>query len=110
MNPIIHSITNRKGIIFYYTKQNKGHFGIPKVIVCLTKIISNPINDYNGDFGMTQYSFGIKIQSKNEGDKIIKYLLSEEFFKIYDACRWINCSDMLDPKFFKKFKKNFYKY
>ena len=108
MNPIIHSITNRKGIIFYYAKINKGHFGIPKVIVCLTKNISNPINDYKGEFGMTQYSIGIKIKNKNEGDQIIKYLLSPEFFEIYDACRWYNSSDVLDPKFFKNLKKQFY--
>ena len=33
---------------------NKGHFGI-------SKVMDNAINDYNGNYGMTQDSFGIII-------------------------------------------------
>ena len=102
-NVVIHSITKNKGIIYYRAKTIKdGFFGIGKVIVCLTKNIVNPINDYQGLYAFTQYCVGIRINDKEEGERIINLLESKEFREVIDGCRWSNSSDMLDAELFKR--------
>lgn len=102
-NIIIHSITRNKGIIYYKARVIKdGFFGVGKVIVCLTKNIVNPINDYQGLYGFTQYCIGIRIKNRKEGERIIGLIENKEFQKIIDSCRWSNSSDMLDAELFKR--------
>jgi hypothetical protein len=66
-------------------------------------------NDFNGDFGMTEYSFGIPIYSKKEGDNIVKAIKTEKFGEIIKSTKWTT-SPQTDYKMFRYFKKDFYKY
>jgi hypothetical protein len=101
-------LTPKSGIRYMYSKlNNKGHFGIKKIIIGETGI-DNAINDYEGKYGMTQDSFAILIDSKEEGDNILKVLLSSEFKKILkESCSWSNFR--IDWRLFLNFKKTFYK-
>jgi hypothetical protein len=75
-------LTPKNGIRYMYSKiNNKGHFGVSKIIIGETGM-DNAINDWDGKYGMTQDSFGIIIDSKEEGDKILGALKTEEFKKI----------------------------
>ena len=57
---------------------------------------------------MTQDSFAIIIDSKEEGDNILKVLISQEFKKILkESCSWSNFR--IDWRLFLNFKKSFYK-
>jgi 16S rRNA G966 N2-methylase RsmD len=100
-------LTPQKGIRYMYSKvNNKGHFGISKVIIGETGM-HNAINDYEGKYGMTQDAFGIVISTKEEGDAIIKFIKTPGFIKlIKEACSWSNFR--IDWRLFVNFKKTFY--
>jgi hypothetical protein len=102
-------LTPKNGIRYMYSKiNNKGHFGVSKIIIGETGM-DNAINDWDGKYGMTQDSFGIIIDSKEEGDKILCALKTEEFKKIIKiACSWSNFR--IDWRLFLNFKQDFYKY
>lgn len=119
--PIIHTMT-RKGNGLRYSKdgclskkRNKthrtipstDHFGIPKVILNFNEILY-PYNDYKGEYGLSQLSFGIQIDSKADGDKIIKGLNSPIFKEIVKATKW--GSFQTDWRMFRYFRKDFYDY
>jgi hypothetical protein len=109
-HPIVHSI-NGNGLVFWFTDdKTKGHFGIPKVILNLNEIqYSYPEqNDYTGKYGMSQLSFGIPIRNEKEGKDILKAIETEEFKEMIKATKW--ATFQTEPKMFKYFKPNFYKY
>ena len=102
-------LTPKNGIRYMYSKiNNKGHFGVSKIIIGETGM-DNAINDLGGKYGMTQDSFGIIINSKEEGKKILSVIKSDEFKKLIKiACSWSNFR--IDLRLFINFKKDFYKY
>ena len=106
--PIVHSIT-RKGIGCRYSNTNeKGHFGIPKVILNFNRnqYSFKYQNDYEGKFGMSQISFGLPISSKEEGDLILKAIQTPTFKKIIAGTKW--GTFQTDYRMFRYFKKDWY--
>jgi len=102
--PLIHS-TPQNGIRYMYSSRNdKGHFGISKVTFGDSGIY-NAIIDLEGNYGMTQHSMAIEIRNKSEGEKLKKYLESDEFNDILSACSWSNYQ--IDWRLFTYFKKDF---
>jgi hypothetical protein len=101
-------LTPKSGIRYMYSKvNNKGHFGIMKIIIGETGF-DNAINDYEGKYGMTQDAFAIIINSKEEGDEMLKVIKSCAFKKIIkESCSWSNFR--IDWRLFVNFKKTFYK-
>ena len=57
---------------------------------------------------MSNYSFGIPITSKKQGDDIVKAINSEGFNRLISATKW--SSGFTDHNMFKYFKPDFYKY
>ena len=102
----IHS-TPKKGIRYYYSNcNNKGHFGISKVIFGESGIY-NSIVDKDGIYGMTQHA--IAISDTIENLELIKSILDSKEFKIItDACSWSNYA--IDWRMFLSFKKDFWKF
>ena len=95
------------GIRYMYSSRNdNGHFGIPKVIFGDSGI-NDVIIDLNGEYGMTNHAMAIEISTKKEGVELKKYLLSENFKKILNAFSWSNFQ--IDWRLFTYFKKDFYK-
>jgi hypothetical protein len=82
-------------------------FGIPKVILNFNEQLY-PYNDYKGEYALSQISFGIRIKSKEEGDRIIKGLNSPVFKEIVAATKW--GSFQTDWRMFRYFRRDFYKY
>jgi tRNA1(Val) A37 N6-methylase TrmN6 len=108
--PVVHSIT-KEGITYWYSNDNtKGHFGVPKVILNFNEnqYSHKEQNDYKGEYGMSQISFGIPIKSKKEGDEILKAIDSDAFKKIIAATKW--GAFQTDYRMFKYFKKDFFKH
>jgi len=104
--PLIHS-TPKTGIRYKYSSiNNKGHFGISKIIFGEAGI-NDVVIDLNGDYGMTQGSIGIKITDLNEGLNIKSALLSKQFKEFLDACNWGNFR--IDWRLFTYLKKDFWK-
>jgi adenine-specific DNA-methyltransferase len=105
--PVVHSI-NQDGMVFWYTDdKTKGHFGKPKVLLNFNEQ-QYPVNDYEGKYGMSQITFGIPINSKKQGDDIIKAINTDEFKEIIKATKW--AAFQTDWRMFKYLKPDFYKY
>ncbi len=103
---LVHS-TPKSGIRYMYSsRDDKGHFGISKVIFGETGIC-NAVIDLEGKYGMTQGAMAIEVRNKLDGEKLKKYLESDEFNNILSACSWSNYR--IDWRLFTFFKKDFWK-
>jgi hypothetical protein len=104
--PCIHS-TPKSGIRYMYSKVNdKGHFGVSKVIFGDSGIY-NPVIDMDGKYGMTQHAMGIEIVNESEATQLSKALTSEQMKILIDSCLF--SSYAIDWNIFKDMKKNFWK-
>ena len=104
--PLVHT-TPKKGNRFLYSSLNdKGHFGISKIIFGDSGIY-DVIIDMSGDYGMTQHARGIKVDSLEEAENIKKALLSKKFKLFIESVMWSNYQ--LDPNLLYFFKKDFWK-
>ena len=106
--PCVYMNTKEKGMQFWYSKTNKnGHFGKKKVIISENGGFLGIYNDYKGEYGLTQFMFGITINSKKEGEQLSKSIQSEEFKEIWKATQWM--SNHREWRTFKYFRKDFWK-
>lgn len=72
--------------LWYSSKNNNGHFDIPKVIWSNGRVISvGTIADKNGDYGLTQFSYAI-VDSVENLDNIKKAMDSSKFRKVMELC------------------------
>lgn len=103
---LIHS-TPKKGTRYMYSSRNdKGHFGVSKVIFGESGI-GDVIIDINGEYGMTQCAMAIKIKDVEEGEVIKQVLLSEKFNGFLKTVMWSNFR--IDWRLFSYLKKDFWK-
>tara|TARA_R110000851_G_scaffold97844_1_gene211802 strand:- start:318 stop:1562 length:1245 start_codon:yes stop_codon:yes gene_type:complete len=104
--PLLHS-TTKKGNRFYYSSlNNKGHFGVSKVIFG-TSGINDVIIDIKGEYGMTEESMALPIRDYKDGLIAKEYLMSEKFKNILSACSWSNFR--IDWRMFTYFKEGFWR-
>ena len=104
--PIIHNMTKEYGNGYVYSNENKGHFGIKKVVLSFGEF-QYPYNDYDGKYGMSQICYGLEIKSKEEGNNICKAINSDSFKDILKYTKW--STFQTDWRMFKYFKKDFWK-
>ena len=105
--PCVHS-TPKSGIRFMYSKiNNKGHFGIKKVIFGESGI-DNAIFDKNGEYGITNGGFALEFKDNIDGYNLLK-LKDNTYFKniLKNSLTW--SSFRIDWNIFKEFKKDFWK-
>jgi hypothetical protein len=106
--PCVYMMTKSTPLSLFWSNNNqKGHFKIPKVIVNLQGATLCCLIDDKGEYGMTQWTFGIKIDSKEDGEKIKAALMSDKFNKIWKATQWLSMTR--EWRIFKSFKKDFWK-
>jgi hypothetical protein len=102
---VMNSMT-QKGIVAIYADADKGHFGVPKVILSVGRN-QYPYNDYKGEYGLSDSVFGIPITSKEEGDLIVRAINTDRFKELIKATKW--GTFQTEYKMFKYFKPDFYK-
>ena len=104
--PLIHS-TPKKGTRYCYSSMNdKGHFGVPKIIFGESGI-NNPIIDVDGKYGMTQGAMALPILDYEDGVLASKFLTSGKFQRTLKACSWSNFR--IDWQLFTYFKEGFWR-
>jgi hypothetical protein len=107
--PVVHTI-NKSGLgIKYFDKlqeKDTTHFGVAKVLLNQNEL-QYPYNDFKGEYGMSQLTFGIPISSEEEGDEIIKFLNSNKGKRLIASTKWNTY--YTDYGMFKSFKKDWYK-
>lgn len=109
-HPVVHTI-NQQGLgIKYFDSQQDPevniHHGVPKVLLNQNEL-QYPYNDYKGEYGMSQLTFGIPISSKKQGDAIVAYLNSDAGKRMIAATKWNTY--YTDYSMFNYFRKDFYK-
>ena len=104
--PIIHNMT-QKGLGYVYSSEDKGQFNNPKVILSFGRH-QYPYNDWKSEFGMSQICYGLPINSKEEGEYIVKAINTNLFKEILKYTKW--STFQTDWRMFKYFKKDFYEY
>src|SRR5210317_690221 len=104
--PCIHS-TPKKGIRYMYSSvNNKGLFGVSKVIFGESGIY-NSVIDIDGMYGMTHGAMAIKVCNLEEATFIKEAIESEKFNKLIKSCMY--SSFRIEWNLFKYFKKDFWK-
>ena len=103
--PCIHS-TPQTGVRYMYSNVNdKGHFGISKVIIGEAGI-NDIIVDMDGQYGLTNGAMGIEVSNIEEATNIQNALKSTLFKKILIGCLF--SSYRIDWNLFKEFKHDFW--
>jgi hypothetical protein len=106
--PCVSNVTKSEDTKLLYSNINtNGHFGVPKLICGSASSGTNYFIDVNGDYGITQFSFGIIDEPMNL-NLIKKVMKSEIFQKIIKSIP--NNSNAVNYKVLKTFKKDFWKY
>lgn len=101
---VVHSTAGGRNIK-YSDRQDRGHFGVSKLIIGESGV-GDPIIDMEGNFAMTQGAMGLHISSKNEGEKMLEALQSEKMEKVLIACQWSGFR--LDPKMIQQLRQDWY--
>jgi hypothetical protein len=89
--PVVHTMTAR-GLGLWYSNTNTrgtgaGHFGVPKVILNFNEKLY-PYLDWDGEYGMGQFSFGLPVSSVVQGEAIVRALVSPRFRAVIKATKW----------------------
>lgn len=104
--PLLHSTTKKGNKFWYSSKNDKGHFGISKVIFGDSGI-NDVVIDIDGEFGMTQHAMALPVDNHEDALSAKQYLMSEKFSNILDACSWSNFQ--IDWRMFTYFKEGFWR-
>lgn len=103
--PVMNSMT-LKGNALLYADADKGHFGVPKVILSVGRN-QYPYNDFKGEYGLSDSVFGIPIQSNEEGEQIVQAINSDMFKNILKATKW--GTYQTEHRMFKYIRPDFWK-
>ena len=106
--PVVHTMTARGLGIWYSntaTRGAAGHFGAAKVILNFNEKLY-PYLDWDGEYGMGQFSFGLPVSSVAQGDAIVRALISPRFRALVKATKW--GAYQTDRRMFEYFREGFY--
>ena len=104
--PIAYTMNYKDGMVLWYSSRNdRGHFGVPKVICSLGGECVHAYNDYDGKYGISNFCFGIPVSSKNEAIKMTNFINSEWFKQFIKDTKWAKETEW---RMFNYFKKDFY--
>ena len=108
--PCVYSILKNGTINLLYSNEDKGHFGVKKIIFGNG---ANPtfILDKKGEYGMTQFSFGVLIDTIEEMESFDKVIKSGKLDFITKATKFVstNGNPVFYPKILPLLKKDFWK-
>lgn len=105
--PVVHTMT-RKGLGLWYSNTNtRGHFGVAKVILNFNEKLY-PYLDLSGDYGMGQFSFGLPVSSAEDGEAMVRALVSPQFRAMIKATKW--GAYQTDRRMFEYFKPGWWIY
>lgn len=103
--PVVHSTTGDRPTLKFSSRNDKGHFGIPKVIFGESGV-GIPILDEDGKYGMTQGAIGLPINNKEHGEKLIEALTSDLFGEVLNACTWSGYR--IEHRLFRNFRADWH--
>ena len=109
--PCVYSIKSGGILNLKWSKINtKGHFGVSKII-CGNGANPTFIKDFEGNYGMTQWAFGIIDDDIDNLSNIFSCLNSQGIKEVTRATKFVstNGNPIIYPKIISLFKKDFWK-
>jgi hypothetical protein len=103
---LVHSTPKAGNRYLYSSRNDRGHFGISKVIFGESGIY-DVIIDMTGEYGMSQGAMAIVVSDIEEANNIRTVLLSDSFSKFLESVMWSNFR--IDWRLFTFLKKDFWK-
>ena len=103
--PCVYTITKKDGINIRYSSEDKGHFGIAKVIWS-NGLGTYPIVDKEGKYGVMNFAAAI-IDDVENLDNIKSALESKSFLELMKSIKFKN--DIYDYRVLSTLKKDFWK-
>lgn len=104
--PCVYSTLKDGTVKCWYSNVKNGFFGTPKVI--FTDGTSYPIIDFKGEYGLTQFAYGIS-DSPHNLVLIQKAMLTNKFIQLMDTCQFRG-KHRYNRKVIGTFKKDFWKH
>jgi hypothetical protein len=104
--PLIHTTPKNGTRVMYSSINNKGHFGVSKIIFGDSGIY-DVIIDMEGIYGMTHHSRAIAVDSLEEAENIKRALLCNNFRIFLESVLWSNYQ--IDWALFQHLKRDFWK-
>jgi len=104
MYPCVYTISMKDGINCKYSNEDKGHFGIPKVI--WSNGSGDPIIDDTGKYGLTEFAYAI-VDKKNNLKKIRDAMVNKDFLELMSYAIFKKDSKY-NYKIIGLFRKDFY--
>jgi 16S rRNA G966 N2-methylase RsmD len=105
--PCVCNVAKDESITLMFSSTNqKGHFGVPKLICGGASSGSNFLVDENGLYGITQFSFGI-VETPENLNNLKTALKSDRFQEIIKNIP--NNSQAINHKILSKFRKDFWR-
>jgi len=102
--PCVYIVKNDGTLTCWYSSENKGHFGVPKVI--FAQGLYSTFIDINGKYGLTQFAKGI-VDTKENLPMIKKAIETPEFINLISV---VSCNkNSYDHKLIRLFRKDFWK-
>jgi len=101
--PVIHTLTQKGMGLRYAAERDPRHFGVGKIVLNVNER-QYPVNDWRGQYGMSQLSFGLPVRSRAEGERWMACLQSPEFDEILSATKW--ASFQTDYRMFTYFRRD----
>lgn len=105
--PCVYTIIKNNTINLWWSNTDKnGHFGIPKLIWS-NGMASPPTIDYDGKYGLTQFSYAI-VDDISNLENIKKAMNNKDFINLMKLC-YMSSGNRFDRKVLSTFKKDFWK-
>lgn len=104
--PVIHTIPLTGVRYIYSSINNKGHFGISKVVFG-DNGLNDAIIDVEGNYGMSENSMAIQVDNIEEATATRTALLNPQFKELIKCC--IIGNFRIDWRLFQEFKKDFWR-
>jgi len=101
VHPVLHSIKQNGDKVVYYANERVDALFVPKVIVTKGRY-AHAHNDHEGAYGLSNYSFGLPIASRQEGERIVEALRSPFMRRVLAATKW--SSGFTDHGMFRHFR------
>jgi len=102
--PCVYTISMKDGINCKYSKEDKGHFGIPKVIWSNGR--GEPFIDDTGKYGLTEFAYAI-VDKKNKLKKIRDAMINKDFLDLMSYAIFKK-QEKYNYKIIALFRKDFY--
>lgn len=109
--PVIHSILkdDKKTVRYTNKKDQKGGFGISKLIFNGYGGWNQPILDMEGKYGMSQVIFALPVSTEKQGKRMIKFFNKDRLKMFSDDLTWATSKPFIFWKLFRNVRKDFYK-